>query len=146
MPATPTSDSASRTSSSLNGLMIAMTIFIALTPPASGSPWGGQHNGCGILRRVGDTRADGRSRDRCPRWWPDTGDPMNATLHYGNRQPDPMIDLGQLDELARRLSNLVPPAVREGREELQQNFKSVLQAGLGNIDMCNSEEFDSQRA
>ena len=42
-----------------------------------------------------------------------------------------MIDLSQLDELARRLSSLVPPALREGREELQQNFKSVLQAGLG---------------
>jgi diguanylate cyclase (GGDEF)-like protein len=35
MPATPASASASRTSSSLNGLMIAMTIFIARPPSAS---------------------------------------------------------------------------------------------------------------
>ena len=62
-----------------------------------------------------------------------------------------MIDLGQLDELARRLSSLVPPALRqplsgEAREELQQNFKSVLQAGLGKLDLVTREEFDVQRA
>lgn len=57
-----------------------------------------------------------------------------------------MIDLSQLDELARRLSSLVPPSLREGREELQQNFKSVLQAGLGKLDLVTREEFDVQRA
>jgi len=57
-----------------------------------------------------------------------------------------MIDLGHIDELARRLSSLVPPAMREGREELQQNFKAVLQAGLGKLDLVTREEFDVQRA
>ncbi|WP_038053519.1 ubiquinone biosynthesis accessory factor UbiK [Thermomonas fusca] len=57
-----------------------------------------------------------------------------------------MIDLTQLDELARRLSSLVPPGLRDGREELQQNFKSVLQAGLGKLDLVTREEFDVQRA
>ncbi len=57
-----------------------------------------------------------------------------------------MIDLAQLDELARRLSSLVPPGLREGREELQQNFKSVLQAGLGKLDLVTREEFEVQRA
>ena len=56
-----------------------------------------------------------------------------------------MIDLAQLDDLARRLSGLVPPGLREGREELQQNFKSVLQAGLGKLDLVTREEFDVQR-
>ena len=60
--------------------------------------------------------------------------------------PERMIDLSQLDELARRLSTLVPPGLREGREELQQNFKSVLQAGLGKLDLVTREEFDVQRA
>ena len=60
--------------------------------------------------------------------------------------PDRMIDLAQLDELARRLSSLVPPGLREGREELQQNFKSVLQTGLGKLDLVTREEFDVQRA
>ena len=60
--------------------------------------------------------------------------------------PTRMIDLAQLDELARRLSSLVPPGLRESREELQQNFKSVLQAGLGKLDLVTREEFDVQRA
>ena len=60
--------------------------------------------------------------------------------------PPPMIDLAQLDELARRLSSLVPPGLRESREELQQNFKSVLQAGLGKLDLVTREEFEVQRA
>ena len=57
-----------------------------------------------------------------------------------------MIDLGQIDDLARRLSNLVPPGLREGRDEMQQNFKSVLQSGLARLDLVTREEFDVQRA
>ena len=57
-----------------------------------------------------------------------------------------MIDLSHLDDLARRLSALVPPGVREGREELQQNFKSVLQSGLSRLDLVTREEFEVQRA
>jgi BMFP domain-containing protein YqiC len=57
-----------------------------------------------------------------------------------------MIDLSHIDDLARRLSGLVPPSLREGREELQQNFKSVLQTGLGKLDLVTREEFDVQRA
>ena len=63
--------------------------------------------------------------------------------------PDRMIDLAQLDELARRLSTLVPAGLRpsdEARDELQQNFKSVLQAGLGKLELVTREEFDVQRA
>ena len=57
-----------------------------------------------------------------------------------------MIDLSHIDDLARRLSNLVPPGMREGREELQQNFKAVLQTGLARLDLVTREEFDVQRA
>ncbi|MUV13038.1 ubiquinone biosynthesis accessory factor UbiK [Noviluteimonas gilva] len=57
-----------------------------------------------------------------------------------------MIDLEKLDDLARRLSSLVPPSLREGREELQENFKSVLQTGLSKLDLVTREEFEVQRA
>ena len=57
-----------------------------------------------------------------------------------------MIDLEKLDDLARRLSNLVPPSLREGREELQQNFRTVLQTGLAKLDLVTREEFEVQRA
>lgn len=57
-----------------------------------------------------------------------------------------MIDLNHIDELARRLSGLVPESVRESREELQQNIKSVLQTGLSKLDLVTREEFEVQRA
>ena len=57
-----------------------------------------------------------------------------------------MIDLNHLDDLARRLSALVPPGLREGRDELQQNFKAVLQTGLARLDLVTREELDVQRA
>ena len=57
-----------------------------------------------------------------------------------------MIDLNHIDDLARRLSNLVPPGLRESQEELQQTFKSALQSGLSKLDLVTREEFDVQRA
>ena len=57
-----------------------------------------------------------------------------------------MIEFDKLDELARRLSSLVPPGVRDGREELQENFKAVLQSGLAKLDLVTREEFEVQRA
>ena len=57
-----------------------------------------------------------------------------------------MIDFDKLDELARRLSSLVPPGLRDGREELQENFKAVLQSGLAKLDLVTREEFEVQRA
>ncbi|CAN5676991.1 accessory factor UbiK family protein [soil metagenome] len=62
-----------------------------------------------------------------------------------------MIDLNHIDDLARRLSGLVPPGLRgessqELREELQENFKSVLQSGLSRLDLVTREEFEVQRA
>jgi len=57
-----------------------------------------------------------------------------------------MIDLTHLDDLARRLSDLVPPGLREQRQELQATFKTALQAGLSRLDLVTREEFDVQRA
>ena len=57
-----------------------------------------------------------------------------------------MIDLNHIDALARRLSELVPPGLRESREELQATFKSALQAGLTKLDLVTREEVEVQRA
>lgn len=57
-----------------------------------------------------------------------------------------MIDLNHIDALARRLSELVPPGLRESREELQATFKNALQAGLTKLDLVTREEFEVQRA
>jgi len=57
-----------------------------------------------------------------------------------------MIDLKAIDDLARRLSDLVPPGLKDARADIEQNMKSTLQAGLGKLDLVTREEFDVQRA
>ena len=57
-----------------------------------------------------------------------------------------MIDLKNLDDLARKLSELVPPGLKDARADLEQNFKATLQAGLGKLDLVTREEFEVQRA
>ncbi|MDZ4046962.1 MAG: accessory factor UbiK family protein [Pseudoxanthomonas sp.] len=57
-----------------------------------------------------------------------------------------MIDLKNLDDLARKLSDMVPPGLKDARTDLEQNFKSTLQAGLGKLDLVTREEFEVQRA
>ena len=57
-----------------------------------------------------------------------------------------MIDLKNIDDLARKLSELVPPGLKDARADLEQNFKSTLQAGLARLDLVTREEFDVQRA
>ena len=55
-----------------------------------------------------------------------------------------MIDLKAIDELARKLSSLVPAGLKEAGADLEQNMKATLQAGLGKLDLVTREEFDVQ--
>ena len=57
-----------------------------------------------------------------------------------------MLDLAALDDLARRLSALVPPGMQEARAELEKNMRPVLQAGLAKLDLVTREEFEVQKA
>jgi len=57
-----------------------------------------------------------------------------------------MIDLKSIDELARRVSEMIPPGVRDAGDELQANIKATLQAGLAKLDLVTREEFEVQRA
>ena len=56
-----------------------------------------------------------------------------------------MISLSGIDDVARRLAQLVPPEVREAREDLVANFRDVLRSGLRQLDLVTREEFDVQR-
>ena len=44
-----------------------------------------------------------------------------------------------------RLAAILPPGLKEAREDIGANFRSVLQAGLGKLDLVTREEFDVQR-
>ena len=56
-----------------------------------------------------------------------------------------MIPASSIDELAQRLTAILPPGLKEAREDIGANFRSVLQAGLGKLDLVTREEFDVQR-
>jgi ubiquinone biosynthesis accessory factor UbiK len=51
-----------------------------------------------------------------------------------------------LDDLARRLADSVPPALRNLARDLESNFKAVLQAQLARLDLVSRNEFDVQAA
>ena len=49
-----------------------------------------------------------------------------------------------IDDIAKRLSNSVPEGLQGLSQDLESNFKAVLQAGLGKLDLVTREEFDVQ--
>jgi len=51
-----------------------------------------------------------------------------------------------LDDLARQLAETVPENLRSIGDDLQRNFKALLQAGLDRMDLVTREEFDIQKA
>jgi ubiquinone biosynthesis accessory factor UbiK len=56
----------------------------------------------------------------------------------------PNFDPRFLDDLARRFAAAVPPQLAALRDDLEANFKSVLQAGLAKLDLVTRQEFDAQ--
>lgn len=56
-----------------------------------------------------------------------------------------MIDVSSIDELARRLAELVPGSVSEAKADLTDNFRDTLRAGLRRLDLVTRDEFDVQR-
>ncbi len=51
-----------------------------------------------------------------------------------------------IDDLARRLAEAVPRNLKAMGEDLERNFKSLLQTGLEKMDLVTREEFDVQVA
>ena len=54
-------------------------------------------------------------------------------------------DPKSLDDLARTLAEAVPPGLAALRNDLEQNFKAVLQGGLAKLDLVTRQEFDIQQ-
>lgn len=49
-----------------------------------------------------------------------------------------------LDELARKLGESLPPQIRALQQDVEQNFRAVLQAGLTKLDLVTRQEFEVQ--
>ena len=51
-----------------------------------------------------------------------------------------------LDQLASQLAQAVPGNIKALGEDLERNFKSLLQSGMSRMDLVTREEFDLQTA
>lgn len=51
-----------------------------------------------------------------------------------------------IEDLARKLADTVPDGLRAMQKDLEQNFRAVLAAGLGKLDLVTRDEFEVQEA
>jgi len=51
-----------------------------------------------------------------------------------------------IEGLAKKLADSVPGGLRSMRDDLEQNFRSVLRGGLEKLDLVTREEFEVQEA
>ncbi len=49
-----------------------------------------------------------------------------------------------IEDLARRLTETVPPGVRALQADMERNFRALLESGLGRMNLVTREEFDVQ--
>src|SRR2546429_8816177 len=54
------------------------------------------------------------------------------------------MDSFRIDEIARRLLERVPPALRSMQQDLESNFRAVLRERLSKLDLVSRDEFDAQ--
>lgn len=55
-----------------------------------------------------------------------------------------MIDPKGLDEMARKLTALMPAPIGQAQEEIEKNLKAGLQGLLNKMDLVTREEYDVQ--
>lgn len=51
-----------------------------------------------------------------------------------------------IEKLAQTLAETLPESVRSMREDIESNFRSVLQASLSKLDLVTREDFEVQEA
>ena len=57
-----------------------------------------------------------------------------------------MIDLRIIDELTRKLGESLPPGVTQAKDELENQFRTVLTGAFERMNLVGREEYDAQCA
>lgn len=55
-----------------------------------------------------------------------------------------MFDTKVIDDVARRLAELLPPGVRDLQNDVEKNFRATLQTAFTKLELVTREEFDVQ--
>ncbi|NOQ14137.1 MAG: accessory factor UbiK family protein [Methyloprofundus sp.] len=56
-----------------------------------------------------------------------------------------MFDPKSIDDIATRLSDAIPPGFANLKEDMEKNFRAILQSALGKMDLVTREEFEVQK-
>lgn len=56
-----------------------------------------------------------------------------------------MFDPKSIDDIASRLAGAIPPGLNSLKEDLEKNFRAILQSALGKLDLVTREEFEVQK-
>ena len=57
-----------------------------------------------------------------------------------------MIDLRTIDDLTRKLGEALPPGVIQAKDELENQFRTVLTGAFERMNLVGREEYDAQCA
>jgi BMFP domain-containing protein YqiC len=57
-----------------------------------------------------------------------------------------MFDPKQLDDLAQRLASILPEGLKQARQDLEKNFRAILQSAFSQMNLVSREEFEVQAA
>jgi BMFP domain-containing protein YqiC len=57
-----------------------------------------------------------------------------------------MFDQKTIDDIANRLSDVIPSGLTNMKDDMEKNFHAILQGALGKLDLVTREEFEVQKA
>jgi len=55
-----------------------------------------------------------------------------------------MYENKSIDDLAQKLTNLIPDSIKDTKADFEYNIKQILQSAFAKLDLVTREEFDAQ--
>ncbi|MGZ8947670.1 MAG: ubiquinone biosynthesis accessory factor UbiK [Methylococcaceae bacterium] len=56
-----------------------------------------------------------------------------------------MFDTKTIDDITNRLAGAIPPGLNNLKEDMEKNFRAILQSTLAKLDLVTREEFEVQK-
>ncbi len=56
-----------------------------------------------------------------------------------------MLDVKKIEEFAEKFSQSIPPGAKTFKDDMEKNFKQILQSAVTKMDLVTREEFDVQK-
>ena len=103
----------------------------------------------GVATRPAAARKNPADSERRPNLARGTGPRIKTGQGSVSLLGEAPVDMPRVEELLRSLMQGLPPGLASGasglREDIENNFRAVLRANLGRLDLAGRDEFDAQR-